>query len=299
MSLERFRHPRMIVLNRRAMAYQAARAMADNHIGAVLVSEPQRIVGIITDRDLALGVLGEERDPKTTPLGEVMSEDVVTCDIGADLDEVVRLMCEYGVRRIPVMENGRPVGLVTFDDLVLDGSVGIDALRAIVTAQLEVEAPQKPAGMLRPGPRSFERQATAPVRSLMRARARAEAAYSQLLKATAEAAGLDRGQAERGLLVALCMLCRRLTSEEARHLVAQLPSMLHSQLERCLGGPDRTVTAAAMRDEFARTVGLEPANAEAALQGVFKAVAGTVTPGQMAEVRGQLPDDMKPLIPAP
>src|SRR3546814_8796680 len=54
-------------------------------------------------------------------LGEVMSEEVVTCDIGADLDEVVRLMREHAVRRIPITENGRPVGLVTFDDLVVDG----------------------------------------------------------------------------------------------------------------------------------------------------------------------------------
>lgn len=47
-------------------------------------------MGIITDRDLALAVLGGDLDPKTPPLGEVVSEDVVTCDIGADLDEVVR-----------------------------------------------------------------------------------------------------------------------------------------------------------------------------------------------------------------
>lgn len=90
MSLERFRRTKMVVLNRRSMAYQATRAMRGNHIGSVLVREPEGLVGIITDRDLALAVLGGDLDPKTTPLGEVVSEDVVTCDIGADLDEVVR-----------------------------------------------------------------------------------------------------------------------------------------------------------------------------------------------------------------
>ena len=58
MSLERFRRTRMVVLTRHSMAYQAARAMADNHIGSVLVSAPQGLAGMITDRDLALGVLG-------------------------------------------------------------------------------------------------------------------------------------------------------------------------------------------------------------------------------------------------
>src|SRR5690348_14156993 len=104
MSLERFRRTRMVVLNRRSMAYQAARAMADNHIGAVLVSQPPGVVGILTDRDLAPAVLGGELDLKATPLGEVMSEEVITCDISADIDDIVRLMQENGVRRIPLTE---------------------------------------------------------------------------------------------------------------------------------------------------------------------------------------------------
>src|SRR6185312_12134415 len=118
MSLERFRRTRMVVLNPWATAYQAARAMADNHIGAVFISDRPGIAGIVTDRDLALVVLGDGLDPKTAPLGEIMSEEVVTCDVGADLDQVASLMQQHGVRRIPLVEGDRPVGLVTFDDLV-------------------------------------------------------------------------------------------------------------------------------------------------------------------------------------
>ena len=77
-----------------------------------------------------------------------MSEGVVTCDFGADIGEVARLMQEYRVRRIPVMEDGRLAGLVTVDDLMLDGSVDVDALRGIVTARLEVEAPGNPRGVV-------------------------------------------------------------------------------------------------------------------------------------------------------
>lgn len=294
MSLERFRRTRMIVLNRRSMAYQAARAMADNHIGAVLVSGPPGIGGIITDRDLALAVLGGDLDAKTTTLDEVMSEEVVTCDISADIDQVVRLMQEYGVRRIPLTEGGRPVGLITFDDLVLDGNVGIEALRGIVTAQLEVEAPQKPAGALHP-----EAPATAQgrARALMRAKARAEATYRRMVDAVAEPTGLDGPRSERALFVAVCMLCRRLMSEEALHLIAQLPSRLQPRLTDCLGGPDRSVTIQSMQDELARSLGLSAKRADEILRAVFWVISEHVSAGQIAEVRGQLPEEMKSLFP--
>jgi len=147
MSLERFRRTKLVTLNCQDKAYQAARAMADNHIGAVLVSDPRGLAGIVTDRDLALAVLGHGLDPTATSLSEFMSEEVVTCDIGADLAQVARLMQEHGVRRIPVTHGGRVVGLVTLDDLVVEGMVGPEALRAIVTAQLEEEAPHKAAGL--------------------------------------------------------------------------------------------------------------------------------------------------------
>jgi CBS domain-containing protein/uncharacterized protein (DUF2267 family) len=294
MSLEQFRRTRMVVLNRRATAYQAARAMEDNHIGAVLVSEPPGVVGILTDRDLALTVLGGGLDAKTTPLGEVMSEEVVTCDVSADLDEVVRLMREYGVRRIPLMEEERPVGLVTFDDLIVDGSLGLEALRSIVTAQLEVEAPQKPAGMLHP---SATTTAQARTRALMRAKVRAEATYARMAQAVAERTGLDRGRSETAVLIATSMLCRRLTPDEAQDLIAQLPSVLQKQLGQCLGGPDRSVTTQAIEDELSRSLGVAAESASEIIRGIFKVVSENVSAGQIQEVRGQLPQEMKALFP--
>lgn len=300
MSLEGFRRARMIVLTSRATAYQAARAMADNHIGSVLVSEAGRIAGILTDRDLALAVLGGGLNPHETRLGEVMSEDVITCDIGADLDKVVRLMRDEGVRRIPITEEGRLAGLITFDDLVVDGSIGLDALKSIVTAQLEVEAPQKPAGVLHP--QAFaraEQRAAGRARALMRAQARAEATYNRLVTAIASAAALDRDRAERALLIGACMLCRRLVPGEAEDLIAQLPAKLQPQLSQCLDGPDRAVTVEAIRAELARALGLDTEQAGVALQSVFKTIGDMVTPGQIDEVRGQLPDAMKHLFPLP
>lgn len=296
MSLERFRRTRMVILTPRSTAYQAARAMADNHIGAILVSERGSLVGLVTDRDLALAVLGGGLDPKKTLLAEIMSEEVISCDVSRGLEEVVGLMKEHGIRRIPLVEGGRPVGLITFDDLVVDGEVSADELRAIVTAQLEVEAPQKPAGQLHP---TIGRTAQSQARALMRAKARAEATYNRLLQQVAEATELDRDRAERALIIAACMLCRRLSPEEARDLIAQLPLLLQQQLEDCSKGPDRSVTAELIEEEVKRSMGLPDADIGAIVRGIFRVLSANVSAGQIAEVRGQLPEDMKALIPNP
>jgi CBS domain-containing protein/uncharacterized protein (DUF2267 family) len=298
MSLERFRRTKLVTLNRQSKAYQAARAMADNHIGAVLVSDPRGLAGIVTDRDLALAVLGHGLDPTATTLGEIMSEEVVACDIGSDLAQVARLMQEHGVRRIPVTDGGRVVGLVTLDDLVVEGMVGPEALRAIVTAQLEEEAPHKPAGLLHPeGPGRAERRAVGRAHALARAKARAKATYDKLVAAVSKSANLDAVRAERALTIGVCMLCRRLSPDEAHQLVAQLPSILQQGLEQCLDGPDRNVTAEAIERELGSVLGLDARAASLALQAVCKAVATSVTKGEIAEVRGQLPEEMRRLFP--
>ena len=84
--------------------------MEDNHIGAVLVSGQPGVAGIITDRDLALAVIGGKLDPQTTPVSEIMSEEVIACDIGGEIEELVRLMRENGIRRILLMEGAGPLG---------------------------------------------------------------------------------------------------------------------------------------------------------------------------------------------
>ena len=298
MSLERFRRTKLVTLNRQAKAYQAARAMADNHIGAVLVSDPRGLAGIVTDRDLALAVLGHGLDPTATSLSEIMSEEVVTCDVGADLAQVARLMQEHGVRRIPVTDGGRVIGLITLDDLVVEGMVGPEALRAIVTAQLEEAAPHKPAGLLHPeGPGRGERRPVGRAHALARAKARAKATHDKLVAAVAKSGNLDAVRAERALTVGICMLCRRLSPDEAHQLVAQLPSMLQQGLDQCLDGPDRKVTIAAIEGELGKVLGLDAKAAKSALQAVCKAVAASVTAGEIAEVRGQLPADMRELFP--
>lgn len=99
---------------------EAARLMAQNDCGSIPVVEEsaRRLLGVVTDRDLAIRVLAEGRGPDT-PVREAMTADPVTCGPDADVEKVERLMAERQVRRIPVVENGRVVGVVAQADLAL------------------------------------------------------------------------------------------------------------------------------------------------------------------------------------
>jgi signal-transduction protein with cAMP-binding, CBS, and nucleotidyltransferase domain len=97
----------------------AAVAMRDSDIGDVIVlEEGDRICGIVTDRDLALRVIGEGRE-LTTKLGDICTRDINTVSPDTGVSEAVRLMTSESIRRLPVVEGGRPVGIVSLGDLAI------------------------------------------------------------------------------------------------------------------------------------------------------------------------------------
>lgn len=98
----------------------AARAMKEHGIGTILVTDNDQLSGLVTDRDIAIRVLAENRDPATTRLADICSADVVALGPDDDVSKAVQLVRERAVRRIPVVENGRPVGIVSIGDLALD-----------------------------------------------------------------------------------------------------------------------------------------------------------------------------------
>ena len=141
----------MVVLSPRASVHAAARAMADNHIGSILVADRGKRVGIVTDRDLAVDVVARNL-PYATGTHDVMSDEVGCVPITGSIEDVVRVMREHGCRRVPLMENGgKPVGLVTLDDLIIDGAIDMATARSIIVAQLEAGARFKEEGALHPG----------------------------------------------------------------------------------------------------------------------------------------------------
>ncbi|GAA2804550.1 CBS domain-containing protein [Kitasatospora sp. CM 4170] len=102
-----------------ASARQAARRMETEAVGCVLVAEHDTLHGIVTDRDLALRVLSTGTDPQT-PVSEIMSVPVVTVDVADELEAAYRAFRRAGVRRLPILDGDRLVGLLTVDDLFLD-----------------------------------------------------------------------------------------------------------------------------------------------------------------------------------
>jgi CBS domain-containing protein len=93
--------------------------MREEHIGSLPITEDEQLVGMITDRDIATRVVAEAIDPETTSVGDVYSRDLITVEPDRDLQEALQLMARHQVRRLPVVENGRLVGIVAQADIAL------------------------------------------------------------------------------------------------------------------------------------------------------------------------------------
>jgi CBS domain-containing protein len=102
---------------------QAARLMSEHQVGSVLVVDDENVTGIVTDRDLALRVLAPNL-PATTPVADVCTEKVTSLSPQDDVQSALRTMREVGVRRLPVIENGRLVGALSLGDIAITDDAG-------------------------------------------------------------------------------------------------------------------------------------------------------------------------------
>jgi CBS domain-containing protein len=103
-----------------ASVTDAARKMRDEDIGDVLVVREDELTAIVTDRDIAVRVVAEDRLPAETPLREIASEDLATVSPDDSIADAVRIMRKKALRRVPVVERGRPVGVVSIGDLAVE-----------------------------------------------------------------------------------------------------------------------------------------------------------------------------------
>ena len=101
----------------------AAKMMRDEDVGVAPIVEGDKLIGVLTDRDIAIRVVAEGKDPDQIKVRDVASKDVVTVDPQQDLDEALRLMAQHQVRRLPVVEeDGKLVGVVAQADVAREAT---------------------------------------------------------------------------------------------------------------------------------------------------------------------------------
>ena len=106
----------LVTAQKNVSVMEAARLMRQHNVGAIMVVEDEKLVGMFTERDALFRVVAEGRDAGTTELGTVMTLNPRTVQADSPFSLALQMMYEGGFRNVPVVENGRPVGLVSARD---------------------------------------------------------------------------------------------------------------------------------------------------------------------------------------
>lgn len=109
-----------ITLPSSAKIVEAARAMRDADVGNIIVYDNDEVTGIITDRDIVVRIIAEGQDPNGATVGDAATRGVKTLSPDDQAGEAIKLMRQGAIRRIPIVENNRPVGIVALGDVAAE-----------------------------------------------------------------------------------------------------------------------------------------------------------------------------------
>jgi uncharacterized protein (DUF2267 family) len=200
------------------------------------------------------------------------------------------------VRRVPIVDGAAILGVVTLDDLILEHAVDAFTLAAIVRAQLAEPAKLKGGGRVQPVsvPTSMSAREA-------RHEARLQQKYVGLLKRTMESTGLaSREDAECALNTVLTGLLRRVSANEAADLLAQLPGRLRQYaLLNVLAGPEIAISRGFIERSLAASLDIVSDRARRIAGQVARVIEQSVSPGEIAQFKGQLPSELRELFEAP
>jgi CBS domain-containing protein len=108
-----------ITLEPGASAREAAERMRESDVGALLIVDGDELKGLITDRDIVVRAVAEGKDPDDVSVGDISSSDVVSISAEDSVDDAIKTMREQDVRRVPVLDGEKPVGIVSLGDLAV------------------------------------------------------------------------------------------------------------------------------------------------------------------------------------
>lgn len=118
----------MVIVDPNATVAEAARAMAENEVGAVLVVRNGSLEGILSERDVAARIVAEGKDPTSIPVSEAATRNVVKVEVGVSVRECAELLRDKKIRHLPIMNNGKPTGILSSRDFfafVVEGLEGL------------------------------------------------------------------------------------------------------------------------------------------------------------------------------
>ena len=108
----------VITVDKDKTVQEAANIMSQNRVGAIIVTDGERVVGIMTERDILLKVVAKSIDPKTTKVSDIMTREVILVKPDLELDDAAEIMLEHDIKRLPVIKGSRLVGIVTTVDMI-------------------------------------------------------------------------------------------------------------------------------------------------------------------------------------
>ena len=279
-SLKPFIQRKVVVLPETASAYEAARAMSDHAVGSVLVSDQEgHISGIVTDRDILIRVLAKGHSQNIS-LAEISENNIIAADETADLYDILELMEEYSVRRIPIIQKVRHnqdkcIGIVTLDDLIAAEIADVPFLSKIIKAQI----------------RGRHRV----YKHLLRDRVGWEESQDFIQKLS-HSIGHNIMATEELLRFVLSALAQRLHYTAAVQFISEMPVLFQMDLYDMAGGPERTIDAEFIRNGASNRLHCEVAEADEAVHRVWTKLLNYGNEARLMHVLDQLPSDIQSLL---
>ncbi|HOQ75516.1 MAG TPA: CBS domain-containing protein [Thermoclostridium sp.] len=130
-------------INPASTVVEAAQLMQKHNVGSVPVCDESGVIGIVTDRDIVVRNIAHGKDPHQTPVRDVMTSEVTTVSPEAEIRDVFGIMSEKKIRRLPVVENNRLVGIVALGDVATGARQDVE----ISSTLADISSPSKPEMM--------------------------------------------------------------------------------------------------------------------------------------------------------